>query len=147
MAAPQSRGDLLGMPAMAFANLNTQKLRPFAPPYTGHIGHAGLFEILPRHRRESCRSPGRPFVGSARARAGQTTVENRIVAVSDALDADGMFRSLAPRVVARVFAERAFRLIGFWIWRNKTFDDDFCRRRNQKIAGLAPNQLHRCALQ
>src|SRR5919108_3431687 len=115
MAAPQSRGDLLGVAAMALANLNAQQLRPFAPPDTGHVGHAGLFEILPRHRGEGCRSPGRAFVGSARTGAGQTTVKNRIVAVSDALDADGMFRRLAPGVVARVFAEGAFRLIGFWI--------------------------------
>src|ERR671936_247092 len=111
MAAPQSRGDLLGMAAMALANLNTQQLRPFAPPDTGHVRHAGLFEILPRHRGEGCRSPGRALVGPPRTGAGQTTVENRIVAVSDALDTDGVFRRLAPGVVARVFAERTFGLI------------------------------------
>src|SRR4030095_13468254 len=50
VTAPECRGDLLGVTAMRFANLYTHRFRPFATPYTGNIGHAGLLQIVPRHR-------------------------------------------------------------------------------------------------
>src|SRR5262245_62596633 len=39
MASPQSSRNLLGVTAMAFADLDAQKLGPFAAPNAGHIRH------------------------------------------------------------------------------------------------------------
>src|SRR4029077_2119524 len=93
----------------------------------------------------SCRRPGGAFVGSPRAGAGETTMKDRIVAVRDTLDANSVLWRLASRIVARVFAERTFGFEGLRVGRNESFEDNLRGRRNQQVACLAFDQIHRRA--
>src|SRR5262244_739573 len=106
MTSPQRCRNLLRVTAMAFADLNAQKLGPFATPNAGHIRHTRLFQVLPCHRRERRRCPGRPFVGSPGTRASETAMKDWIVPIGDAFDPNGMLRRFTSRVVARVLTER-----------------------------------------
>src|SRR5262245_23094968 len=127
---------------MACADLNAQELRPFAAPNPGHIRHTRLFQVLPGHRRERSRCPGRPFVRSPGTRASETPMKDWIVPIGDAFDSNGMLRRFTSRVVAWVLAERTLRFESLRISRNKTFKDNLRGGRHQQIVGLAFDQLH-----
>src|SRR5262249_5365751 len=143
MASPQGRRNLLCVTAMALADLNAQELRPFAAPNAGHIWHTRVFQVLPGHRRERRRCPGRAFVRSPGTRASETAVKDWIVSVGDTFDPNRMLRRFTSCVIAWVLAERSLGFESLWISGNKTFEDNLRRGRHQEVAGLAFDQLHR----
>ena len=144
MAAPECCGDLLRMTAVRFADLHAHGLRPFATPHAGDIRHPRLLEVMPGHCREGRRRPGCAFVGSSGTRPRQATMENRIGAMRDALDPNGVFRRFASAIITRVLAERPFERVSRRVSRDKPFEHDFGACWNQKIAKFALHQLHGC---
>src|SRR5881397_3704831 len=98
---------------------------------------------MPRHRRESCRRPSRPFVASSRTRAGKAAVKNRIASVRDAFDAKRMLGRFTAAIVAGILAKRSFERKSARIGRDKSFENNFGRGGYYEIAQLAFHQLHR----
>src|SRR5262249_15715026 len=107
--------------------------------------HTRLFQILPGHRRERRRCPGRPLVRSPGTRASETAMKDWIVPVGDAFDPNGMLRRFRSRIVARVLPEWSLRSESLRITRNKTFEDNPPRARPQEVAGPASNHPRRRA--